>query len=207
LLQGLAAQASRHRYQRGQVIFNEGQPGIHLLVLVSGALKLTVTSPVGGELILTVLSRPGDVAGEVSLLDGSSYEASCEVLQDSEVLVVARESFLSPLKASAEVAEALCLAMAARLRQSIQQSSDLALLDVQGRLAKVLLGLAERQDQGPLPFPLTQDDLARMVGTSRVSVNRILRLWRDRGFLSLDRYHITVREPDVLERLATSYVS
>jgi CRP/FNR family cyclic AMP-dependent transcriptional regulator len=201
------AHRSRHRwYRRGEVLFREGDPSGLLFVLVSGALKLAVSSRDGDQLTLAVLHQPAAVVGEVGLVDGHPNEASCEALVPSEVLVLSRED-LQPLLSSPEIAKGLLLTLVARVRQSVAQSSDLAFLSVLGRLAKALLNLAQPQRDGSgqaITLPLTQTELAQIVGGSRVTVNVQLRSLEHRGLLRVAGRQIVLLDLRRLEQLAAA---
>ncbi len=203
-LQELAARSKRRSYRRGEVIFRQEDPSGLLFMLVTGLLKVAVRSVAGGQLILAVLDQPGAVVGEVGLVDGRPHEASCEALEDSEVLLLAREDLMPLLQSSAEVAQGLLLTMAARVRQSVEHSSDLTFLSLPGRLAKALLSLSQYQEEGSdrTPLRLTQTVLAERVGGSRVSVNQTLRMFESRGWLRNDHGRITLLDPHALEEFA-----
>jgi CRP-like cAMP-binding protein len=203
-LQELAHRSKRRRYRQGEGLFREGDPSGLLFVLVSGVLKLAVSSRSGAQLTLAVLHQPAAVVGEAGLIDGHPHEASCVALVPSEVLVLSRED-LQPLLTSPELARGLLLTLVARLRQSVAQSSDLAFLSVRGRLAKALLDLAQAQRDGSeeaVTLPLTQTELAQMVGGSRVTVNVQLRSLERRGVLRVEGRQIVLLDLQHLEQLA-----
>jgi CRP/FNR family transcriptional regulator, cyclic AMP receptor protein len=203
----LAERSVQRGYRRGQFIFYLDEPGDSLVVLVSGTLELTVLSPSGEELLLEVLNEPGAIVGELSVIDGARREVSCEALTNSTVLRIAREDFLRLLREEAAVTDELLRWLATRIRQLTELSSDLAYLSIRGRLAKVLLSMSQHPTDDGEPdrvvsLQVSQGDLARMTGGSRVSINRALRAWEQRGIVRIGHREITLLDPQYLRRLS-----
>ena len=198
-LERLAATMRTRRFRRGEVIFHIGDPGDALFVIVTGDVKISLPSETGDEAILATL-RPGDVFGELALLDGAPRSATASALGPTETVVMPRERFRELIATEAGVRDALLASIAGELRRLTRHVEELHFLDITGRLAAQLVRLAE--DGGP-PSPdgvhrlrtnLTQADLAAMVGCTRQSVNKLLGQFTDDGLLRLERDGIVVTD-------------
>jgi CRP/FNR family transcriptional regulator, cyclic AMP receptor protein len=202
----LAEKAIERTYGKGQLLFYQGDPGEALFVMVEGLVKVFVTSEDGEEMVLVTV-QPGDVFGELSLIDGGPRSASAQALEVTKVLVVTRTALLDLLAADVALAEAMLRSVGQSLRRLTEQAADLVFLDLNGRVAKLVVGFAEKQgadDAGEIVLDLhmTQSDIAGMVGGSRQSVNHILKTFERRGYVDLDGRHIRVRELDLLRKRA-----
>jgi CRP/FNR family transcriptional regulator, cyclic AMP receptor protein len=205
-LRSVAAEAHPRRFRKGSRLFHEGDPGDEFFVIAEGTVKIVVSSPDGAGMILATL-RPPDALGEVSLLDGGPRSASAEALDDVLVLAFARSTLLTLIKEERSVADAMLHASGRLLRRLTGQAADLVFLDLEGRIAKLLVAMAD--DRGvsgerglSLDLGVTQADLASMVGGSRQSVNQILRGLAGRGLVELGKREITIVEEDALRRRA-----
>lgn len=198
----LAERAVERTYARGEVVFQRGDPGDALLLVVSGLLKVFDTSLDGAELVLTTVP-PGATVGELALADGGDRSASVAALHPTRVLVVSRTDFLHVLRTAGAVAEPLLRHLAGRLRQSTDLAADLVFLDLSPRIAKRLVQMAEESGQPVRPGlvldGLTQSDLAARVGASRQSTNKVLRRFVQDGWLELDGRRLRLLRPDLLE--------
>lgn len=186
-LSQLGAAAQRHRYERGQIIFHQGDPGETLHVLAHGRVKVTYMGESGSQAVLAILG-PGDCFGELSLLDGEPRSATVEALEDIETVALWRKEFIQVLRTNEGALDQLLKLLARRLRQTSRGLADFAFLDLEGRLAKKLLELATeygRQIDGAIEIDLrlTQEDLAAMVGSTRTSVNRAISSYENRGLI------------------------
>lgn len=198
-LERLAASMRARRFRRGEVIFHIGDPGDALFVIVSGDVKISLPSETGDEAILATL-RPGDVFGELALLDGAPRSASATALGPTETVVLPRDRFRELLATEAGFRDALLASIAGELRRLTHHVEELHFLDITGRLAARLVRLAE---EGGTPMPdgaiqlranLTQADLAAMVGCTRQSVNKLLGQFTDNGLVRLERDGIVVAD-------------
>jgi CRP-like cAMP-binding protein len=205
-LQRRAERAVRRPCRRGEVIFREGDPGEALLVVIDGLVKVYVTSPAGDEMLLVTLG-PSSVFGELPLVDGGARSASAAAVETTTLLSITRAALLDSLSADARLADGLLRSLGSMVRRLTDQAADLVFLDLHGRVAKLLLGLAEGQGSPAgspqtLDLHLTQTELASMVGGSRQSVNQVLRSFDRLGLVHLDGRHIVIREPERLRRRA-----
>jgi len=199
-----AAAARRRTYRRGQVIFSQGDDGNTLFVLESGRVKVEVDAESGQRAVVAVLG-PGDCFGELALIDGEPRSASVEALEPVETLVLARSDFMGIIGTNTQAMECLLLTLTHRVRHITQLLADLTFLDLEGRLAKKLLELAEeygRDVEGAIEIelPLTQEDLAAMIGATRTSVNRLLGWYEDHGAIRRRGRRIVVTDRERLRR-------
>jgi len=203
-LRAMARTLRGRRFRRGEVLFHEGDPGDALFVVASGAVKVVVPSEDGEEAILATLRR-GDFLGELALLDGAPRSASAVALEPTEALALPRDQFLALVATEPAIRDALMAALAGELRRLTTHVAELHFLDLTGRLAARLARLAEEHgDRLPdgtvrLDAPLTQSDLAAMIGATRQSVNKLLGEFEADGLLRMERDVIVVPN---LERLA-----
>jgi CRP/FNR family transcriptional regulator, cyclic AMP receptor protein len=205
-LQRLADKARRRSYARGAVIFNEDDPGEALWVVVEGLVKIYLTSADGDEMVLVTLG-PSTVFGELPMVDGGPRSASAAAVEASTLLTLTRTALLEALTDSSQLVDGLLRSMGSMVRRLTDQAADLVFLDLHGRVAKLLLGLAGEHtspqvDRWALDLHLTQTDLANMVGGSRQSVNQVLRSFERLGYLDLDGRRIVIKRPELLSRRA-----
>jgi CRP/FNR family transcriptional regulator, cyclic AMP receptor protein len=199
-LRELSSRLRTRRYARGETLCLEGDPGTSLYIIEKGRVKLGLTSSEGREIILDLLG-PGDVFGELALLDGAPRSANAVAVEASEVLLLARDEFLRFLEQHPQLALVLLSTLSHWLRRLTTQMQDTAFLDVPARLARAILRLAEAEEptEGqPVTPRLTQTDLAGMVGTTRETLNRWLGFYEDQGLIRRDRHQIVVLRPDKL---------
>ena len=200
----LAAVAKRRRFGRGQAIFHKDDPGESLFIIEGGSVLIYLPSPQGADLTLAVLGA-GDFFGDLALLDGGPRSASATALEETETLALDRADFTAVLQSRPQSAMAVLAAVAQRLREADEMAGDLAFLDVGARLAKKLLELAgshgvQRAEGTLLDLPLTQEELANMVGVTRESVNRHLSRWRRQGVIGREGRRFLIRDPEGLRR-------
>ena len=189
----IAAAAEPRRYLRSDLIFSEGDEPDRLCVVTSGRIAISKRSVDGRESMVALMER-GDVFGEMGLFDGSGRSAEARALEPSELI----EVHYAPLKDVYESRPALLWGvvalLAGRLRTTDAALADSVFLDMTGRTAKRLLKLAGNNDEFALP--ITQEELAGMVGASRERVNKAIASFvRLRWIEQQDRrYRITNRE-------------
>jgi CRP/FNR family cyclic AMP-dependent transcriptional regulator len=193
-------------YKKGHLIFHQGDLGEALFIVVDGHVKVFVTSEDGDEMVLVTLG-PSDVFGELAIIDGGPRSASAEALEPTKVLALTRTVLLDLLRQHPQLTDALLRSLGSLVRRLTEQASDLVFLDLYGRVAKLLLGFAERaspHEDGRVALDLhvTQADLAAMVGGSRQSVNQILHAFERRGYLEFEGRKIILRRPEELRRRA-----
>jgi CRP/FNR family cyclic AMP-dependent transcriptional regulator len=199
----IAEHVAERVVERGQCVFTQGQPGDRMYVLAEGAVKLFVSSR-DGDIVELVRHRPPATFGEVALLDGGPRSASAEATERSLLLVVTRAELVALLRSEEQVAEALLRTLGTIVRRTTRQVSDLAFLDLQGRLARQLLVLAGDGDGDGAgrTRPLTQAELASMVSGARQTVNQALRSLEARGYIRSDGRGFEILDRGRLEELA-----
>jgi len=189
-------------------VFQVGEAGDHLLVVMQGRVKVSLISPDGKEAILSIL-EPGDVFGEMALLDGEPRSASVATMENCSFLVLWRRDFLPFLERNPQVALKLLAALSKRLRSTNDMVGNLSFLHLPARLARILLNLG--QQYGKLTaegiaigLKLSQEELGNLVGVSRESVNRQIRVWVETGVLDYTHGTIILKDSDVLFRESLS---
>jgi CRP-like cAMP-binding protein len=162
-------------------------------------------SPDGRQIVVTIF-RDGDVFGEIALLDGKERSADATAAVDCELLVVPRRSLLRLLERRPELCVELMVVLCERLRRTNEQVEDFAFLDLETRIAKVLLRLTHDEiGQSPAARPglkISQRALGELVGGSRESVNKHLQDWKRSGIIELEKGSILIRDLEALTDLA-----
>lgn len=183
----LAALIRVRSYAPRQFVVWEGQPGGTLFLSLSGFFKAVTTGAEGREMILSVMG-PGEVLGELSVLDGQPRSASVVTIEPGELASIERPALLGLMNSSPGLAVGLIEVLARRVRILTKRFEILSSQDVPERLAQALLNLAEKHGEASgervrIPVRLSQQDLANMVGATRESVNKQLRKWTKDGVL------------------------
>src|SRR5690349_14228760 len=140
-LDRLLAMASERTVRRGQTIVLKGDPGSSMMAVLSGSVRITTGSPDGKEITLNII-RPGEVFGEIALLDGRPRSADASAIEDCTLLVIERRHFLPFLLANQDLMLRMLAVLCQRLRQTSAALGDLVMLDLPGRLARLLMRLA-----------------------------------------------------------------
>lgn len=200
----LATSMSDVGLRRGEILFNEGDEGDQLYVVVDGKIKLGRTSPDGRENLLAILG-PGQMFGELSFFDPGPRSATATAVTDVALKSLGHEALNPVLVAHPDVAQALLNQLAGRLRRTNEVVGDLVFSDVPGRVAKALLDLASRfgrrADDGiHVNHDLTQEELAQLVGASRETVNKALADFASRGWLRLEPRSVVILDLERLQR-------
>jgi CRP/FNR family cyclic AMP-dependent transcriptional regulator len=196
----IAEHVAERVVERGQSVFTQGQPGDRMYVLAEGAVKLFVSSR-DGDIVELVRHRPPATFGEIALLDGGPRSASAEATEPSTLLVMTRAELVALLRAEDQVADALLRTLGTIVRRTTRQVTDLAFLDLQGRVARQLLVLAGDGD-GTARTAVTQAELASMVSGARQTVNQALRSLESRGYIRSDGRSFQILDRERLEHLA-----
>ena len=202
----LGASMASSRLKRGRVLFNEGDTGDQLYVVIEGKIKLGRTSPDGRENLLAILG-PGQMFGELSLFDPGPRSATATAVTDVELKALSHDALGPVLVDYPDVARALLHQLANRLRRTNEIVGDLVFSDVPGRVAKALLDLASRfgrrADDGiHVNHDLTQEELAQLVGASRETVNKALADFASRGWLRLEPRSVVILDLERLQKRA-----
>src|SRR5919107_2144740 len=188
-------------YPRGSVILFENDPGDSLFVVRQGRVKVVLIGEDGREVILGVLGV-GEHFGELSLIDDQPRSAHVIAMEDTSLLVLRREDFRRRVEANTSVAWALLNELSRRLRRADNKIGGLVLLDVPGRIARLLLDLAEEAGSDRLEKPLTHQTIAQMIGASRETVSRAMKDFQDAGWITVERRRIGLANRQALEQRA-----
>jgi CRP-like cAMP-binding protein len=198
---GLRGQMELRTYDRGQLLFRQGDPATELFVVVEGRIAIATQAGDGREAMVAVLEN-GGLFGELALFDDAPRSADGRALTDSTVAALGYEAVREALRARPELLWVMVRLLAERLRATDETLADAVFLDVPARTAKRLLELAG--DDDAFTIPMTQEELASMIGASRERVNKALALFARLGWLETEgrgRYKILDRQ--ALEDRAT----
>ena len=191
---------------RAERLFDEGDAGDRLYVVLDGKIKLTRAAPDGRENLLSVLG-PGEMFGELSLFDPRPRTSSAVAVTDTRLAALAHDELRDWLTGRPDVSLHLLRALAQRLRRANDVMADLVFTDVPGRVAKALLDLAarfgtQREDGLQVNHDLTQEELAQLVGASRETVNKALADFVARGWIQLHPKSVLLIDPERMRRRA-----
>lgn len=195
-LQALAADFVPLTFRQHETILRQGDEGEMLYLIQSGRVRIYVLGEEGREISVRLLG-PGEVFGELALIDDLPRSANVVAMEDTVVLTLPRSAYLDHLRRCPQLALNLMRTLSTRLRYTTIQAGSLAFLDVYRRVARKLLELAEghgvAEAEGVrIAVPLTQQELATMVGATRESTNKALAAFRRQGLIRLQRGQIIV---------------
>jgi CRP-like cAMP-binding protein len=200
----LASYAHSKSAAAGTTIFERGDPGNSLFAVCSGTVKISNRSTEGKDAVFNLI-KAGEIFGEIAMLDGHPRTADALAITDCDLLVIDRRDFVPMVTQSPEIALKLIEILCARLRHTSEQVEDLMFLDLPSRLAKTLLSLAASpkaaQDR---KISITQREIGQIIGMSRESTNKQLRIWEEKKWVRLNRGGVAVLDPDSLEEIAAA---
>jgi CRP-like cAMP-binding protein len=207
----LAQLAQTRRFQANESVFLKGDPGNSMMAVLSGRVRICAYSAGGREVVLNVIS-PGEVFGEIAMIDGGERTADAFAMEATELLVLNRRDFMPFLERNPQVCVKLLEVMCRRLRWTSEQLEDVNFLDLRSRLAKRILYLADHHGEpappgGHVGVRISQHMLASMIGTSREAVNKQLRFWEEEGVIDVRRGSITLLKRDRLQRIVVDGVA
>lgn len=201
----VAQRCTPRKYPKNSMIILEEEFGDIIFIILNGTVKITRVNDEGKEVILSLLG-PGEIFGEMAILDGEARSANALAQEDCDLLAIQKSEFLNLLKNNFKISFALMGELAKRLRKSDQQIEALSLSDAEHRIGVSILNLAE--DMGvirkgqvtieKLPF---QQDIANMSGTSRETVSRVLKLFEDRTMITKVGYTVVIPDYAFFKRL------
>ena len=193
-LEAIAALTQRRSVPRGTVIVRAGDATDSLSVLINGSARVLNSDEEGREVILSILG-PGDFFGEMGLIDGSPRSADVVAAESCELLVMSKADFKKCLQENFEVALNIMTRLVQRLRDADRKIESLALMDVYGRVAKLLLEFSE--EKGGVRIinrRLTKQDIAKMIGASREMVSRVMKDLEASGYIHVEDGQIVLDE-------------
>ncbi len=193
-IEQLAAGSVRRNFPKGRTIVAEGEPSQSLYILLSGRAKVQRSDAEGKEVILAVLGS-GECFGEMSLIDDAPRSASVITLESCDFMAINKENFKAMLIQNNEMCMAVMKGLVKRLREADKKIETLALLDVYGRVARVLLDFSEMQGgERIIRTKLPRQEIAKMIGASREMVSRVMK------GLEVDGYIVPMPEGRLLLR-------
>ena len=191
-LQRLSQVAVRRRAGRNEQVVRAGEDAESLIVLLTGRTKVTNFDEEGREIILAWLG-PGEFFGEMGLIDGSPRSASVVAVEPCELLAIGKAEFQRCIQENFQVAQKLMQILVRRLREADRNIESLALLDVYGRVARLLLDMSEDENgKRVVRQKISKQDMARMIGASREMVSKVMRDLELGGYIVVDNDLITI---------------
>ena len=201
-LDQLCRYAKHTTLKRGTTIVSKGDPGNSLIVVISGTIKISVSSPDGRSAILNLIG-PGEIFGEVAVLDGKARTADATANSNCEIYVIDRRDFIPFVRSQPALAMKFIELLCTRLRWTSDQVEEVILQNLPGRLASALLRLTEKHKLAPAgrTIAITQQEISEMVGMTRESINKQLRAWAARNWVRLEHGAIVVLDVASLREL------
>jgi CRP-like cAMP-binding protein len=201
----LCRYAKHTTLKRGTTIVSKGDPGNSLIAVISGTVKISVSSPDGRSAILNLIGA-GEIFGEMSVLDGQPRSADATANTNCEIFVIDRREFIPFVRSQPALAMKFIELLCARLRWTSDQVEQVILQNLPGRLASALLRLTDKHKAEPQgrTIAVTQQEISEMVGMTRESINKQLRVWADRKWVRLEHGAIVVLNAEPLLELAES---
>jgi CRP/FNR family transcriptional regulator, cyclic AMP receptor protein len=189
--------------KRGTNIFAKGDPGTSLCAIREGTVKISAPTLDGKDAVFNML-RKGAIFGEIALLDGHPRTADATATTDCELLVIERRDFLLLMREEPDIALRIIEILCSKLRRTTEQAEEVMSLDLPSRLAKALLRLVDADTAGmrERKISTTQRDLGNIIGMSRESTNKQLRIWEDKKWVRLERNAVVILATDRLAAVA-----
>lgn len=206
ILEQLHRRSQRKTVQKGELLFNLGDPSDAFYVIASGRIRIWTVSAAGVEVTLNV-QVAGAVFGEIGMLDGSVRTAGASAMAPTELISISRKSFFDALDQDPQLARNVIDLLCRRLRWTTARVEDAVLRPAAQRLARILAHLAQDHSR-PTPrgreitIKLTQGELAQWTAMSRESLNKLLNRWIDDGVVFQEKGVLTICKPDLLAELA-----
>ena len=200
VIERLASGMEQRSVARGGIIFAKGDACTGLMGVLAGSVKISVASPGGRDIVLNII-HPGEIFGEIALLDGHPRTADATAMTDCELVVIEHRDFMPFLRSEPEMGLQFIEMLCARLRRTSEQVEDATFLDLPTSLAKALLQLSE----APAPsgkVAITQHEISQIIGRSRESTNKQLRAWAKQGWIRLERGRVCVLWSEKLAEIA-----
>jgi CRP-like cAMP-binding protein len=190
--------------EQGQVLFNKGDEGSSMYIINEGAIKIVLPSSVGEEIIVALLGK-NDFFGAMAMLDGEPRSADAVAVNDASVLTIGRSDFLSILQEDRQALKTILCDLSKMIRRTDDFLEDICFFNISTRLAKKLIDLSDTvgvrtgEDHILIDLSLTQKELGDMVGATRESVNKELKVLRQNGMIDVKGNKITIIDFDMLE--------
>jgi len=180
-------------FRKNAIIISQDDKSYSLYVILSGRVKVFVSDEDGREAVLNYQGA-GDYFGDLALIDKQPRVASVMATEASKFMIISRQDFLTCLSRNPEIAINLIKPMTQRMRMLAKNVSSLALMDVYGRVARILLQQAVEKEGEMVTGRITQQEIAEMVGASRAMVSRILKDLKAGGYISVHNKCVTIHQ-------------
>jgi CRP-like cAMP-binding protein len=202
-LDQLCRYAKHSTLKRGATLFSKGDPGNSLFAVISGTVKISISSVDGRNAILNLIGA-GEIFGEMSVLDGQARSADAIANTNCEIFAIDRRDFLPFMRSQPELGMKIIELLCTRLRWTSDQVEQVILQNLPGRLAGALIRLTEKGKlvSGGRTISITQQEISEMVGMTRESINKQLRVWAARSWVRLEHGAIVVLDTAPLQALA-----
>lgn len=202
-IERLACYARFKSVPAGTIVFQRGDPGESIFAVCSGIVKISNRSADGRDAVLNLI-HPGDIFGEIALLDGEPRTADAQAVTDCELMVIERRDFVPLVARQPGLALKLIAMLCARIRRTSEQVEDVMFLPLPGRLAKTLLWLAGNSASRER-ISITQREIGQIIGMTRESTNKQLRAFEERNWIRLERGGIVILDSEPLAALAAEH--
>ncbi|KPJ76249.1 MAG: transcriptional regulator [Deltaproteobacteria bacterium SG8_13] len=201
-LKAIRSVAVDRRFDKGEMVFSEGDEGSGFYVVVDGQVKIFKLSPEGKEQILHIFG-PGDPVGEVAVFAGRSFPANAEAITAARLLFFPRTAFLDLISANPSLAMKMLAVLSMRLRRFTIQIENLSLKEVPGRLATYLIVLSEEQkDEQTVTLPISKGQLASLLGTIPETLSRIFAKMSAQNLIAVEGRRIRLLDLPGLEEVS-----
>ena len=199
----LCRYAKHTTLKRGAALFAKGDPGLSLYAVISCSVKMSISSADGRSAILNIIG-PGEIFGEIALLDGGVRSSDAIANTNCELFVIDRREFIPFVRSQPALAMKFIELLCGRLRRTSDQVEQIILQNLPGRLASALIRLSEKHKLEPAgrTIAITQQEISEMVGMTRESINKQLRAWAARSWVRLEHGAIIVLKDEPLRQLA-----
>lgn len=209
VLHRISQDVVERQFGQGEIIFREGDPGRVLFLVKSGQVRIFINGLDGTETSVILLGRPGDIFGELAIIDGLPRSATAVAMEPTTLYTISREAFRDHMRQNPQLAMNFMQELSSKVRHNTRNIDTLTSLPVPQRLARKLMELA--QDCGlveakgvTLNTTLTQTQLASLIGATRESTNKTLREFRQRDWIWMENGRITILDPDALKAQITA---
>lgn len=202
-LQRMMPDLGERPFAPGNIIFRQGDPGRVLYLVKSGQVRIFINGLDGTETSVILLGRPGDIFGELAVIDGLPRSATAVAMEATVLLVINREAFRDHMRQNPQLALNFMQELSSKVRHNTRNIDSLTTLPVPQRLARKLMEMAQdygrATDKGVfINTSLTQGQLASLIGATRESTNKALRDFRQRDWIAMENGRITILDPDAL---------
>ena len=199
----LCRYAKHTTLKRGAALFAKGDPGLSLYAVISGSVKMSISSADGRSAILNIIGS-GEIFGEIALLDGGVRSSDAIANTNCELFVIDRREFIPFVRSQPALAMKFIELLCGRLRRTSDQVEQIILQNLPGRLASALIRLSEKHKLEPAgrTIAITQQEISEMVGMTRESINKQLRAWAARSWVRLEHGAIVVLKDEQIRQLA-----